>query len=39
MEVHVILCMYSNSATVDPPIVDSPNKGHNKNNLSIKDTS
>ena len=22
-----------------PPIVDPPNKGHNRNNLSIKDTS
>ena len=23
--------------TVEPPIVDPPNKGHNRNNLSIKD--
>ena len=25
--------------TVEPPIVDPPNKGHNRNNLSVKDTS
>ena len=32
--------MYNNNNnTVELPIVDHSNKGHNRNNLSIKDTS
>ena len=30
---------YMDKYTVEPLIVDSPNKGHDRNNLSIKDTS
>ena len=33
------VCMHGGDTyTVEPPIKDTPNKGHNRKNLSIKDT-
>ena len=34
----VPVCIVSEVNTVEPPIKDTPNKGHNRKNLSIKDT-
>ena len=35
----IIIFYFQETTTVEPLIVDPPNKGHNRNNLSIKDAS